>query len=258
MFSKTDVERCCPDAMAIDEWKLRLELAAMYRIYDFKGFSEEIFNHITVRVPGPETHFLINPFGLNYSEVTARNLVKIDVEGNPVEPTDYFVNRAGFVIHSAIHQGRSDAHCVIHTHTTTGLAVACKKDGLSFDNFYASFLKGTVGYHAFEGVTVHVGEQDRLVKNLGENRCLILRNHGLLVADKDIYRAYYTMYALQRACDAQVASHSMAGENIPLSDAACAVSATDGDLTDPGRDLYKKVFHAAARRAGATLERLSA
>jgi len=243
--------------MSIEEWKLRVELAALYRIYDSKGFAEEIFNHITVRVPGPETHFLINPFGLNYSEVTATNLVKIDAEGTPVSPTKFSVNRAGFVIHSAIHRARHDAHCVIHTHTSTGLAVACKRDGLAFDNFYASFLKGTVGYHDFEGVTVNTDEQIRLVEDLGTNRCLILRNHGLLVADQDIYRAYYTMYVLQRACDVQALSHGMAGENIPLTEAACAVSSASGAMTDPAGELYEKVFVAAARHAGVTLEALT-
>ena len=257
MFLDRDVASTCPDDMQLAEWKLRLELAAMYRIYDAKGFSEEIFNHITVRVPGDKTHFLINPFGLNYAEVTARNLVKIDLGGNPVSQTDYPVNRAGFVIHSAIHRARGDAHCVIHTHTTSGLAVACKEQGLTFDNFYASFIKGTVGYHDFEGVTVRTEEQTRLVENLGSNRCLILRNHGLLVVARDIYQGYYTMYMLQRACDVQMTSQSMAGANIPLSDAACAASVADGDQTDPHGDLYQKVFSAAARRAQATLEALA-
>src|SRR5205823_6344391 len=129
--------------------RLRVELAACYRVFDYKGWSEEIFNHITVRVPGGRTHYLINPFGLNYSEVTAHNLVKVDLEGHPVDGSDQPVNRAGFVIHSAIHAARDDAHCVIHTHHSAGLAVACKEQGLSLDNFYAAFLHDKVAYHDF-------------------------------------------------------------------------------------------------------------
>src|SRR5919106_3902176 len=135
------------------ERKARVELAACYRIFDMLGWVEMIFNHITVRVPGPEVRFLINPFGLHYSEVKASNLLLIDTDGNPVRPTQWPVNRAGFVIHSAIHATLPNAHCVMHTHTTTGMAVACLKEGLSPTNFYAAQLHGCVAYHGFEGIT---------------------------------------------------------------------------------------------------------
>ena len=130
----------------------RVELAACYRVFDMLGWTEMIFNHITLRVPGPEQHFLINPFGLHYREITASNLVLIDIDGNPVRETQWPINKAGFVIHSALHDAVANAHCVMHTHTTTGMAVACLKDGLSPTNFYAAQLHGRVAYHDFEGV----------------------------------------------------------------------------------------------------------
>src|SRR5918996_722869 len=139
------------------ERKARVELAAAYRIFDMLGWVEMIFNHITVRVPGPEVRFLINPFGLHYREVCASSLVLIDIEGNPVRETEWPVNRAGFVVHSAIHGALAHAHCVMHTHTTNGIAVACLEEGLSPDNFYGAMLVGRVAYHEFEGVTVEPG-----------------------------------------------------------------------------------------------------
>ncbi|WP_434106201.1 class II aldolase/adducin family protein [Paraburkholderia caffeinilytica] len=254
MFDSEDLLKTCPATVELHEWSLRLQLAAFYRVYHFNGWTDEIFNHITVRVS--DGQFLINPFGLNYNEVTARNLVKIDADGNVLDGSNWPVNRAGFVIHSAIHRARPDAHCVVHTHTTSGIAVACKENGLAFDNFYASFLYGRVAYHDFEGVTVRDDEQKRLVENLGDRSCLILRNHGLLVAQTDIANAYYMMYVLQRACDVQVAAASIPGFNIPLTKEACEVSINEGKSTDPEGDLYNKVFEAAARRAGVTLASL--
>ncbi len=150
-----------------EEWQLRLELAAFYRLVDAQGWTEMIYNHITLRVPGSEPHFLINPYGLNYSEVTARNLVKIDLEGNVLDGSEYPVNLAGFVIHGAIHAVRHDAHCVVHTHTTAGMAVACKGEGLRYDNFYSAEFFGDVGYHEFEGISTDVDERKRLAENLG-------------------------------------------------------------------------------------------
>ena len=190
------------------ERKARVELAAAYRIFDMLGWVEMIFNHITVRVPGPEVRFLINPFGLHYREVTASNLVLIDVEGNPVRETQWPVNRAGFVIHSAIHAAIPQAHCVMHTHTTTGVAVACLKDGLSPHNFYGAMLVGRVAYHEFEGVTVEAAEKERLVRDIGDKPAVILRNHGLLAWGPSVPEAFLLMWTLQRACDVQVAASS--------------------------------------------------
>lgn len=197
------------------EGAARVELAAAYRIFDHLGWTEMIFNHITLRVPAPERLFLINPFGLHYREITASNLVLIDLEGNPVRESLWPVNRAGFVIHSAIHGALDDAHCVMHTHTTTGMAVACLKGGLSPTNFYAAQLHGQVAYHEFEGITVEPGEQERLVRDIGDKRAVILRNHGLLAWGPSLPEAFLTLWTLQRACDVQIAS-SAAGALHPI------------------------------------------
>jgi ribulose-5-phosphate 4-epimerase/fuculose-1-phosphate aldolase len=195
----------------------RVQLAACYRIFNHLGWVEMIFNHITLRVPGPEKLLLINPFGLHYSEITASSLLLIDIEGNPVRDSKYPVNRAGFVIHSAIHAALPDAHCVMHTHTTTGMAVASLKDGLSPTNFYAAQLHGGVAYHDFEGITVEEGEKQRLVASIGKKRAVILRNHGLLTWGPSVQEAYMTLWTLQRACDVQIAS-SAAGPLNPIRD----------------------------------------
>jgi ribulose-5-phosphate 4-epimerase/fuculose-1-phosphate aldolase len=197
------------------ERKARVELAAAYRIFDMLGWVEMIFNHITVRVPGPEHRFLINPFGLRYHEVTASNLVLIDLDGNPVRESRWPVNRAGFVIHSAIHGAIDNAHCVMHTHTTTGIAVACQKSGLSPDNFYGAMLHGQVAYHEFEGITVEEGERERLVKSIGAKKAVILRNHGLLAWGPSVPEAFMVLWTLQRACDVQIAA-SAAGAINPI------------------------------------------
>ena len=195
------------------ERKARVELAACYRIFDMLGWVEMIFNHITVRVPGPEIRFLINPFGLHYREVTASNLVLIDIEGNPVRETQWPVNRAGFVIHSAIHGAIPQAHCVMHTHTTTGVAVACLQEGLSPHNFYGAMLVGRVAYHEFEGVTVEPDEKQRLVRDIGDKPAVILRNHGLLAWGPSVPEAFLMMWTLQRACDVQITASGAGAVN---------------------------------------------
>jgi len=195
------------------ERKARVELAAAYRIFDMLGWTEMIFNHITARVPGPEKMFLINPFGLHYSEITASSLVLIDIDGNPVRETKWPVNRAGFVIHSAIHGTIPQAHCVMHTHTTTGMAVACLKEGLSPTNFYAAQLHGKVAYHDFEGITVNEDEKGRMLKRIGGKPAVILRNHGLLAWGPSVPEAFMMLWTLQRACDVQIAASSAGSLN---------------------------------------------
>jgi ribulose-5-phosphate 4-epimerase/fuculose-1-phosphate aldolase len=197
------------------EREARIELAACYRIFDMLGWTEAIFNHVTLRVPGPEVCFLINPFGLHYREVTASNLVLIDVEGNPLRETKWPVNKAGYVIHSAIHEAIPRAHCVMHTHTTTGMAVACLKEGLSPTNFYAAQLHGCVAYHDFEGITTDEDEKKRLVRDIGDKPAVILRNHGLLTWGESVSQAFMVMRTLQRACDVQIAA-SAAGAVNPI------------------------------------------
>jgi ribulose-5-phosphate 4-epimerase/fuculose-1-phosphate aldolase len=198
-------------AMNDAEWQARVQLAACYRIFDLLGWTEAIFNHITLRVPGPELRFLINPFGLHYSEVTASNLVLIDIDGNPLRESSWPVNQAGFVIHSAIHAAIGRAHCVMHTHTTEGCAVAGLKDGLSHDNFYGAMLHGLVAYHDFEGITVDPGERDRLLRDIGDKPAVILRNHGLLAWGPSVSEAFQVLRTMQRACEVQLAT-AAAGE----------------------------------------------
>ena len=202
--------------MAQTERELRVQLAACYRIFDYMGWSEMIYNHITVKVPGDEHHFLINPYGLHYKEVTASNLVKVDIEGNIVEDTEYRVNPAGIVIHSAIHAARPDVQCIAHTHTNAGMAVACTEEGLRTDNFYSALLHNQIAYHDFEGITVNEDEKPRLIANLGDKSLMILRNHGLLAGGRTIPEAFQNLWAMERACQVQVTTDSTGRPNIPV------------------------------------------
>lgn len=232
------------------EKQLRNELAACYRLFDLLGWTELIYNHITVRLPVEvskgEVHFLINPFGLHFSEVTAVNLVKINLRGELVEPSDWPVNPAGFTLHSAIHAGVADAHCVMHTHTTTGSAVACSAAGLSRDNFYAAMLHDRVAYHAFEGITVHADEGPRVVRSIGNCQAVILRNHGLLSWGHNIPQAFAYLWTLQRACDIQVAGAAL-GATAPVSEAIQRKSSADALQFDPRHGGGRDVFDAMVR-----------
>jgi len=251
------VLRLKPAGMAAEEWAVRLELAACYRAFDWLGWSELIYNHITARVPGAERHYLINPYGLWYNEVTASNLVKVNIAGETVDGSKYPVNRAGFVIHSAIHAARDDAHCIIHTHSTAGSAVSCKKDGLRFDNFYSAVLHGEVAYHEFEGVTTDTAEQPRLVASLGAKSILILRNHGLLVACPGIPEAFTTYWTLQRACEIQAATNAMAGDNLPITRKVLDQTPARTLPFRSGPRPGGMAFDALLRRAGIRLEDLA-
>lgn len=190
--------------MQAAEKEIRIKLAACYRIFDLMGWSELIYNHITVKVPGSDDHFLINPYGLHYTEVTASNLVKVDINGSKVEDSPYAVNPAGMLIHSAIHGARSDVHAIGHVHTTAGMTVACQQEGLRIDNFYSVLHFNQVAYHDFQGITVVEGEKEDLIKSLGNKDRLILRNHGLLTCGRNIEEMFLNMWGLQRACEIQV------------------------------------------------------
>ncbi|MSP95732.1 MAG: class II aldolase/adducin family protein [Betaproteobacteria bacterium] len=245
-----------PQRMSEAEWRLRIELAACYRIFDYLGWTELIYNHITMRVPGQgredERHYLINPFGLNYAEVTATNLIKIRLDGTAVDPTPHPVNKAGFIIHSAIHAARNDAHCVMHTHTTAGIAIALKEGGLKHDDFYGAMLFGRAAYHDFEGISVRTEEQPRLVNSLRDKDVLILRNHGLLVCERDIPAAFRLMWHLQRACEVQCAADTIPGPNRVLSDAVRRQSAQDAANFEPRGKLERMLMASLLRRAGLT------
>jgi ribulose-5-phosphate 4-epimerase/fuculose-1-phosphate aldolase len=198
------------------ERELRVELAACYRIFDYLGWSELIYNHITVKIPGDCEHFLINPYGLHYSEVTASNLIKVDIDGNIIDETPYPINPAGMLIHSAIHAARPDVHCISHLHTDAGMAIACQQQGLRCDNFYSVLLHNQVAYHDFEGLTVQPAEKQRLVTNLGTKNQLILRNHGLLSCAATLPELFNNTWLLQRACEIQVASDAAGKPTIAI------------------------------------------
>jgi len=234
------------EAFPAAEWKARVELAACYRIFAMLGWTELIYNHITVRLPGPDKRFLINPFGLHYTEVCASNLVKIDVAGNVIGESAWPVNPAGFVVHAAIHDGIPAAHCVMHTHTTAGMAVACSAGGLSPSNFYSAQLHGKVAYHDFEGITVHADEGPRLVRNIGNRPAVILRNHGLLAWAQTVPRAFATLWTLNRACEIQLASMAM-GPVIEIAEDIQRKSTRDSLQFNVGYGAGQDVFDALTR-----------
>jgi ribulose-5-phosphate 4-epimerase/fuculose-1-phosphate aldolase len=235
------------DATAPDERALRVQLAACYRVFAMLGWTELIYNHVTVRVPGAHRHFLINPFGLRYDEVTASNLVKIDLEGNKVDGSAHRVNPAGFVLHSTIHAGIDDAHCVMHTHTTAGSAVACRAAGLSWDNFYSAQLHDRVAYHDFEGITVHAEEGPRVLRSIGGRPAVILRNHGLLSWGRSIPAAFAVLWTLQRACEIQVAGAAL-GPTVPVSEAVRRKASADALQFDPRYGGGQDGFDALVRQ----------
>jgi len=205
-----------PPRFSPEEWDARVQLAAAYRIFDHMGWAELIYNHISLRVPGEEGRFLVNPFGLHYSEVTASNLVKVDVDGNIIGHSDWPINPAGFTFHGAIHATHAHAHCVMHVHTTPTMAVCCLEDGLSFTNFYAAHLWGKIAYHDFEGITVHQEEGKRILASAGDKPVLLLRNHGPVVIGQTLPMAFSYMWVLQRACEVQLASQPL-GKLRPIS-----------------------------------------
>jgi ribulose-5-phosphate 4-epimerase/fuculose-1-phosphate aldolase len=235
-----------------DEWTARLQLAACYRIFAMLGWTEMIYNHITLRLPtsvsGADTQVLINPFGLHYSEVTASNLVKINLQGQILGDTTYPINPAGFVLHSTIHRGIEQAHAIMHTHTTAGVAVASLQSGLSQSNFYSAQLHQMVAYHDFEGITVHAEEGPRVLQSIGDRRAVILKNHGLLSWGETLPEAFAILWTLQRACEIQMATQSM-GQPLPVPEAVAAKCTRDSlqfDVKQGGVGV--DVFNALVRQ----------
>ena len=194
------------DQVSPEEWEARVNLAACYRLVAHYGWDDLIANHISMRVPGPEEHFLLNPFGLMFQEITASSLVKIDLAGNKISESPYKINKAGYIIHSAIHEARPDVMCVFHTHSTSGMAVSAHKDGLLPLAQSSMVAMSSLTYHDYEGVAVNPEEKARLVADLGNEWTMILRNHGLLTCGISAVDAFYRLYFLERACDVQVAA----------------------------------------------------
>jgi ribulose-5-phosphate 4-epimerase/fuculose-1-phosphate aldolase len=196
-------------SMDAAEWALRVQLAAAYRVADHLGWSELIYTHISMRVPGPEHHFLINPYGLRFDEVSASSLVKVNEHGETVGQQPYTANKAGFIIHSAIHMARPDAQCVWHMHTLAGMAVSAQEEGLLPTHMYSHNFWNRISYHDFEGPSMRLDERERLVNSLGsENQALILRNHGLLTVGRTIPEAFIRFWRLNRAAEIQLAAQS--------------------------------------------------
>jgi ribulose-5-phosphate 4-epimerase/fuculose-1-phosphate aldolase len=186
------------------EWAIRVDLAAAYRMVAHYGWDDLIFTHLSARIPGPEHHFLLNPYNLMFEEVTASSLVKVDEKGSPVDPTPFITNPAGFTIHSAIHMARDDAHAVMHLHTPAGQAVSAHEDGLLPLTQTAMLVRGDLAFHDYEGVAVDLDERERLVADLGDKNAMILRNHGTLAVGKNVGECFIRLYYLERACQAQV------------------------------------------------------
>jgi ribulose-5-phosphate 4-epimerase/fuculose-1-phosphate aldolase len=227
----TEVRKLIPsslrDRVSAEEWETRVDLAACYRLAAHYRMTDLIYTHISARVPGPEHHFLINAFGLLWTEITASTLVKVTLDGDIVEdPTGNGINRAGYVIHSAVHRARPDIHCVMHTHTAAGIAVSAQAHGLLPLSQHAMRFTDSIGYHDYEGLALDLDEQGRLVKDLGHHKAMILRNHGLLTCGESIPEAFDLMYYLERGCQSQV--NAMAGGaklNIPPHEVAAKTAA---------------------------------
>ena len=203
------------DQVSTEEWQTRVDLAACYRLVALNGWDDVIFTHISAKIPGTE-HFLINPYGLMFEEITASNLVKIDLHGNKVMASPYEINPAGFTIHSAVHEARHDAGCVLHTHTAAGVGVSAQKDGILPISQQALFVLSSLAYHDYEGVALREDEKVRLQQNLGRAKNLVLRNHGLLACGRDVAEAFLTMHTLQRCCEIQINAQASGGELLSI------------------------------------------
>jgi ribulose-5-phosphate 4-epimerase/fuculose-1-phosphate aldolase len=235
-----------PEQFTPEEWAARVQLAAAYRIFDHLGWGELIYNHISLRVPGADSHFLLNPFGLHYSEVRASNLVKVDLHGNVVGESDWPINPAGFTFHGKIHAALPDAHCVMHVHTTPCMAVCCLEDGLSYSNFYAAQLFGKVAYHDFEGITVHADEGARIVASAAGKPVLLLRNHGPVTIGGSLAQAFGLMWLLNRACEVQLATLAM-GTPRPIGTPVLEGCVRDSLQFDPRFGAGQDAFDALQR-----------
>jgi len=225
------------------EWQARVDLAAAYRLVAYYGWDDLIFTHISARVPGPDHHFLINPYGMMFDEIKASSLVKVDLDGRILNDTPYIINPAGFTIHSAVHAAREDALCVMHLHTDYGIAVSAQKDGLLPISQQALFPLSSLGYHDYEGLALNDAEKPRLVADLGTKNNLILRNHGLLTIGKNAAEAFLSVYILEGACRIQILAQSGGTELVTVpqhivSGIAAQMSAVTvgqgADLTWPG------------------------
>ena len=217
------------------EWARRVDLAACYRLVAMFGWDDLIFTHISARVPGPEHHFLINPYGLLFGEMTASSLVKVDLDGHKVLDSPYEINPAGFTIHSAVHAAREDAQCVLHVHSVNGVAVSAQAEGVLPLSQHSIFVLSSLAYHDYEGVALNEDEKPRLVRDLGDRRSLILRNHGLLTVGRTVAEAFVAMYFLEAACMMQVRAQAGGG----------ALNRIGPAIVEGAEEQWQRVTHGA-------------
>jgi ribulose-5-phosphate 4-epimerase/fuculose-1-phosphate aldolase len=210
------------------EWQVRIDLAACYRLAELFQWTDLVYTHISARVPGKHDHFLLNRFGLAFDEITASNLVRIDLDGNVVDGSDASIHKAGFVIHSAVHAARADAGCVIHTHSTAGIAISALQDGLLPLSQHANLFYERMAYHTYEGLSIDVDYRAQIAKDLGAQPAMILRNHGLLVVGRTVPEAFSIMHHLERACQAQLAAMSTGAKLSIPSEVVRRKTATQG------------------------------
>ncbi|WP_158965004.1 class II aldolase/adducin family protein [Chachezhania sediminis] len=231
------------------EEELRIQLADFYHLVSYLGWTELIFNHISVRLPGEEHAYLVNPFGLHYDEVTPDNLIRVGVDGRKLDNSPYNANPAGFALHGVIHQNRPDVGCVAHTHTTPISAITLKDFGIEHDSFYGAQLYGRVGYHAFEGITLYEDERPRMLESLGDKNVLVLRNHGIAVCERDIPLTFMLLWTVQRAAEIQCTANALPGPNTPLSADIRQKCADDAmRLSREGGQFAELLFDAMVRK----------
>jgi ribulose-5-phosphate 4-epimerase/fuculose-1-phosphate aldolase len=221
--------------VSADEWQLRCDLAAAYRLVALFGWDDLVFTHISARVPGPAHHFLINPYGFMFEEITASSLVKVDASGNQVDDTPFDVNPAGFVIHSAIHGAREDAACVLHVHSLNGIAVSAQRGGVLALSQQSIFVLASLGYHDYEGVALRDDEKPRLVRDLGTHKYLMLRNHGLLTVGRSVAEAFQAMYLFETVCTIQVRAQAGGGALITVAPEIIASAGEQAAAVTRGR-----------------------
>jgi len=202
------------DLVSAEEWQVRVDLAACYRLVAMYGWTDMIFTHLSARVPNTDHNFLINPYGMLFDEITASSLVKVDLEGRIIMESEYAINPAGFTIHSAVHAARDDAHCVMHLHTDQGVAVSAQKHGLLPLSQTAMAVIEDVAYHDFEGIALNLDERERLVNDIGKKNLMILRNHGTLTVGESVKDAFLRMFFLERACSMQIQALSAGLDNV--------------------------------------------
>lgn len=253
-MTNQSIEAQCRSRVSPEEWEARVNLAAAYRLVAHYHWDDLIYTHISIRVPGSDNHFLINPYGMLFDEITASSLVKIDIDGNKVDDNPWPVNPAGFTIHSAIHAGRHEIQCVIHTHTVSGVAISAQQGGLLAISQQSIFILRNLSYHDYEGVALCEDEKPRLVRDLGRKSCLMLRNHGLLTVGRSVAEAFQLMYTFERACAIQVQAQSGAAALIPIPDSIIDKGNQQARSVAQGVSPQKLLWPALLRR----LDRLDA